>query len=376
MNKKQNTTIIIVVISVLLVIALCVFAYFIIQRNKPVEKTEEVNKVVATPTPTPEDNAKTWRGNNRPIAVMIDNQSGARPQAGLNNAELVYEIIVEGGLTRYMAVFKNASLDQIGPIRSARHYFLDYALENDAIYVHYGWSPQAESDIKTLKVNNINGLTEATSTRKGESPFWRISEKEAPHNVMSSTSEMKRIAQTDNYSLESDKKSVLNYTSKTVNLMDDPTAKDCEKVTIPFSEYTTTSFEYDSITKRYTKFEDGKKLIDFNTKDDLTTKNIIVVKVKNTDLNDGSGKGRQEIDNIGTLEGWYITNGKAIEITASKASRTDQTVYKNSKGQEIKVNDGNTFIIMCPTTSDVTIEGESSNTAAANALSTVDNSGN
>ena len=121
MNKKQNTTIIIVVISVLLVIALCVFAYFIIQRNKPVEKTEEINKVVVTPTPTPEDDARTWRGTNRPLAIMIDNQSGARPQAGLNSAELVYEIIVEGGLTRYMAVFKNTTLDQIGPIRSARH---------------------------------------------------------------------------------------------------------------------------------------------------------------------------------------------------------------------------------------------------------------
>ena len=80
----------------------------------------------------------------------------------------------------------------------------------------------------------------------------------------------------------------------------------------------------------------------------VTTKNISVVKVKNTDLNDGSDKGRQNIDNIGTLEGWYITNGKAIEITANKASRTEQTVYKDSKGQELKVNDGNTYIQIYP----------------------------
>ena len=132
---------------------------------------------------------KIFKGNDRPIAVMIDNHKGAMPQAGLNDAYLVYEIIVEGGESRLMALFKGANLDKIGPVRSSRHYFLDYALENDAIYVHFGWSPQAQSDITKLGVNNINGISESSTS------FWRTKDKYAPHNVATSPEKILCIAE-------------------------------------------------------------------------------------------------------------------------------------------------------------------------------------
>ena len=88
--------------------------------------------------------------NKRPIAVMIDNNVDNDEQVGLQDAYLTYEIIVEGGLTRIMAIYKDVDTSVIGPVRSSRHYFLDYALENDAIYAHYGWSTYAENDIKAL----------------------------------------------------------------------------------------------------------------------------------------------------------------------------------------------------------------------------------
>lgn len=98
--------------------------------------------------------------NTRPYAVMINNHPSARQNhAGLQDAYLIYEMIVEGGMTRYMAVFKDKDTAKIGSVRSSRHYFLDYAMENDAMYVHWGWSPQAQSDISTYGINNINGLT-------------------------------------------------------------------------------------------------------------------------------------------------------------------------------------------------------------------------
>ena len=113
-----------------------------------------------------------FNGNSRTIAVMIDNVGDARPQAGLNEAYMVYEIIVEGKLTRLMALFKDVDLDKIGPVRSSRHYFLDYALENDAIYVHFGWSPQAQSDIRKLGVNNINGQAYDTGKARTNSSLF------------------------------------------------------------------------------------------------------------------------------------------------------------------------------------------------------------
>ena len=96
--------------------------------------------------------------------------------------------------------------------------------------------------------------------------------------------------------------------------------------------------------------------MDWTTKETVTTKNIIIAKVKNTTLNDGENKGRQTLDNVGTLEGYYITNGKAIEITCEKSSRTAQTIYKDKAGKEIEINDGNTFIQMCPIDSQIKIE--------------------
>ena len=125
--------------------------------------------------------------NERPIAIMIDNNVGNNNHIGLQESYLNYEIIVEGGLTRIMAIFKDKNVSTIGPVRSSRHYFLDYALENDAIYTHYGWSTYAQSDISALKINNINGLTD-------ETPFWRDKTIQAPHNVFTSLNKIKSSA--------------------------------------------------------------------------------------------------------------------------------------------------------------------------------------
>ncbi len=296
----------------------------------------------------------TFQGTDRPIAVMIDNHKDAMPQVGLNDAYMVYEIIVEGGETRLMALFKGVDLDQIGPVRSSRHYFLDYALENDAIYVHFGWSPQAESDIKKLGVNNINGIYYDTmKERTDTSLFWRSKKKYAPHNAMTNTQKILQIANKLEYRTTSEQKSVLHYVAEDVNLESNMEAT---TVTIPYSTSNVVKYEYDSENKRYIRYSKGIAHTDWVTEEAITTKNIIIVKCKNWTLNDGSGKGRQTLDNVKTLEGYYITNGKAIEITAEKTTREGQTVYKDLQGNEIDVSDGNTFVQICPIDSKVTIE--------------------
>ena len=100
---------------------------------------------------------------SRPIAVSINNNHAAWPQSGLQDAYIAYELIAEGGITRILAFFKDTDTEKIGSVRSARHYFLDYVLENDAIFVHYGHSPQALSDIKSLSINNINGMYDSSA---------------------------------------------------------------------------------------------------------------------------------------------------------------------------------------------------------------------
>lgn len=295
----------------------------------------------------PEKTVNIYKGTDRPIAVMIDNNRKAWPQAGLNEAYLVYEIIVEGGETRLMACFKGANLEKIGPVRSSRHYFLDYAMENGAIYVHYGWSPQAQSDISTYKINNINGITESGKT------FWRVKDKSSPHNAVTSTQNILASAEKKGYATTSNVTSVLNYVVDEVELTE---GTDANKIVIPYTDSHKVMYEYNPETKMYTRYSKGELQKDWDTKENVTTKNIIITKAKNYTLNDSENKGRQGLKNIGKLDGYYITNGKVIPITCTKDSRISKTKYEDLSGKEIEVNDGRTFIQICPIDSEIIFE--------------------
>ncbi len=291
---------------------------------------------------------QTFKGNDRPIAVMIDNHKDAWPQAGLQKAYMVYEIIVEGGETRLMALFKGADVDKIGPVRSARHYFIDYAMENDAIYTHFGESPQADSDIKKYSVNEIDGIAEDGTT------FSRVKDKASPHNAVTSIDKLLKSAKNKKFRTTSNEKSVLNYVTDEVNLED---GQEAVSVTIPHSDLQTVKYLYDEENKVYERYARGKEQSDWTTKEPITTKNIIITFCENYTLTDKENKGRQGLKNIGTFDGYYITNGKAIKIKCIKNARDEKTKYQDLEGNEIKVNDGNTFVNICPSNAKVVLEG-------------------
>lgn len=345
-KRKKGKVGFLVVFLIILVIITAILLYLKMSKTENANILKN-NVLVALIKEEPKKEIKIFNGNDRPIAVMIDNVGDARPQTGLNDAYMVYEIIVEGKQTRLMALYKNTQLDKIGPIRSSRHYFLDYALENDAIYVHYGWSPKAKSDISSLNVNNINGIYESSKS------FWRVKDKSAPHNVVTSTKNILEIAKRKGYNTTTTKESVLNYTTEEVDLEDGIVATN---IKLPYSNSYSVSYKYDEETKKYTRYYNKTLQKDWKTKETVQTKNIIVTFAKNSTLNDGSGKDRQNLYNIGTLDGYYITNGKAIKIKCYKSSRKEQTVYKDLNGNEIKVNDGNTFVQIVPIDANITIE--------------------
>ena len=344
---KKVLIAIIIILIIIIAVLLGILVYKILY-NETENVNNEVDKIPQIVGLTTEENQpKIFNGNQRPIAVMIDNVGEALPQAGLNDAYIVYEIIVEGKQTRLMALFKNKEIKQIGPVRSSRHYFLDYALENDAIYVHYGWSPKAKSDISTLNIDNINGITESSQS------FWRVNDKPSPHNVVTSTDKILEIAKRNGYSLTSEKESVLDYSTDEVILDEGNIATTVE---IPYSSSYKVIYKYDEQAKKYTRIYNKTTQKDWLTKELITAKNIIITFAKNSILNDGTNKDRQNLSNIGNLNGYYITNGKAIKIKCYKSSRTAQTVYKDLEGNEIKVNDGNTFIQIVPIDSEINIQ--------------------
>jgi len=276
---------------------------------------------------------------SRPYAVMINNISVARPlQSGLQDAYIIYEIIVEGGITRYLALFLDQDTERIGSIRSARHYFLDYALENDAIYVHHGQSPQAQSDFSALGLDRIS---------VGNKTGWRDKSLNVSSEHTLFTNIEKLNSGLGKMRTERKKDLLFDYSSKEINLNDWENSKVANKVSITYSKATTSSYEYDATEKVYKRFVNGKDHSDYVTKEQYTFKNIITYQLKNTNVS-GDNKGRQNLDNIGSGEGYYITNGYATKIKWKKECRECQTEFTYLNGKEIVLNDGNTFIQIQP----------------------------
>ena len=266
----KGTKIFVIILILLILIAAGLLVLKMFNNNKVQEaNTNSANEEVEE-EPIIIQEPKTLSGDSRPIAVMIDNNINAMPQAGLLEADIIYEIIVEGGESRLMLILQDKDLDKIGPIRSARHYFLDYALENDAIYVHYGWSPQAQADITSLGVDNINGIYESSEN------FWRVTDKYAPHNAVTSTDSILEIANRKGYRIKKDKENVLNYVVDEVELEDGEIAN---TVTIPYSAGNIVEYEYDEDLKEYVRYSRGEKQVDWDTGKTVTTKNIIIEKL-------------------------------------------------------------------------------------------------
>ena len=333
----NNKKILYIGISILLLLIILVLFLTQKEESSPNEKKETTTKQIEQK----EIKIVNTKSTSRPYAVMINNIGTARPlQSGLQDAYIIYEIIVEGGLTRYMALFMDKSTERIGSIRSARHYYLDYALENDAIYVHHGQSPQAQSDFSKLGIDRI----EVTVSKTG----WRDKTLNVSSEHTLFTNIEKLSTGLNGKRKERKNGLLLNYSVDEITLANVDNATLANKVSIKYSSSITSSYEYDAENKVYKRFVNNKKHSDYVTKEQYTFKNIIAYDVKNYTLNDVENKGRQGIENIGSGKGYFITNGYAIPITWEKSSRASQTKYKYLNGEKIVVNDGNTFIQIYP----------------------------
>ena len=273
----------------------------------------------------------------RPVAVMIDNDNkDAWPHAGLTDAYLIYEVPVEGGATRMMALYNEKDTAKIGPVRSSRHYFLDYVLEHDAVYVHFGYSPQALADIPALGVNNINGVIGTDS-----GTFWRENKYVGDyHSAYTSMEKIKKTAENKGYR-EERKAAPLLFETKETEL----SGTDAKTVRIPFAGFYRAGFEYDEETRTYQRYMNGSEH-PLQGGEKIAAKNIIIMQMKTYSLGDGSA--RIQVETVSSGKGYYITMGKCIPITWEKTARSGKTVWKNENGEEIKLNPGQTFVELLP----------------------------
>lgn len=274
----------------------------------------------------------------RPLTVMMDNMNKARPQAGLIDADIIYEALVEGRITRYMAVFQSTMPQLIGPIRSARPYYLRLAMEYDAYYTHVGGSEQAKSEIKQFSIADIDGLAAGADT------FWRKNHKPIPNNMYGSSESLLNWANRRSYRKDStydswqfDEKcgspdfrqfSQLTIVYREAKYQDDPFSYNIE-------------FKYDEDSKRYLRFYNGIAHLDEVSKTQLRADSIIVQRAATRVID---SYGRLVIDVVGSGTGYYLYDGVIIPITWQKSSDRSRTRYYTEDGKELVMKRGKIWV--------------------------------
>jgi hypothetical protein len=330
--------------------------------------------------------------------VMIENHTGARPQSGLQNADIVYEAVAEGGITRFMGVYYcnvvsgAANKYDVGPVRSARTYFLDLASEyaDYPLYAHVGGANcSAPMDPvtgrqagpcttakKALAVEQISNYGWNNKGTWGDLSQFSLSYKacrrepertgqvrDTEHTMYCSTSEMYKVAADrglTNMTLINKTSWDKNYRSWTFKQKDAPAdTTSAPQISFDFwpgyKDYSVT-WDYDKAANQYLRTNGGQKQIDFNSGEQLYTKNLVVQFAKETSHIDEHGHLLYDV--IGTGKGLLFQNGTQQEITWSKANRISRTIFKDKSGKEINFVPGMVWVEILPIGNTVSYEGK------------------
>lgn len=278
--------------------------------------------------------------NSYPVAIVIENLTAARPQAGLDQAQIVFEALAEGGITRFLAVFargQTAEVPEIGPVRSARPYFIDWAEEFDAMFVHIGGSPAALREIEKRKIFDLNQFFNSRY-------FWRDNSKKiaSEHTLFISLDKMifalrdkKKLDEIPSYGIWKFKsEKALSERPETV-----------KPIEINFSSYNyKVEYRYDREKNDYVRYQAGQPHT-VKSGETIRVKNILTAYTKTT-LADAQ---RLAMETVGGGEALISRDGETIKGTWKKDSNKDRLRFYNSEGQEVELNAGMTWVEIVPT---------------------------
>lgn len=338
----------VLIVATALIIATGVIAYekifdkpIFVPQNLTLKQKPKETKVPAALTGLlvePSVNSK------RPLAVVIENSPEARPQSGYSKADVVYETLAEGGITRTLAIFQSQVATEIGPVRSARPYFVDWLSEVNAIFVHVGGSIDGLNYVASTKIPDLNQFNFG-------SYFWRSNERYAPHNVYTTTEKLYAAAKSAKYDTTVNNLSWYKF-KQDLSETERPVT---QTVTVNFSgPLFAASWKYDPKTNDYSRAVAGVMQKDKLTGEQVKAKNIVVLfQTVSYGLN-SDGVQKVNIGTIGSGKGFLFQDGKPVKITWTKASRTDLTKITDETGAEVKLNPGQTWVEIPPVGANVT----------------------
>jgi len=308
----------------------------------------------------------------RPLAVMIENHAESRPQSGLSSADIVYEAVAEGGITRFMGIFYcgvAAEPVSISPVRSARTYFLPWVLEYDALYNHVGGAgrcndptvdnrAKALCQIDTYKIKDMDqfGISFPTCYRN----YDRLDHPVATeHTMVCVTDKLYGVAEGRGWTNVDVKGVSWDVNFDPWEFKDDAKAADrgasSSASFVAWKGYESlygVRWEYDPASNSYARFNGGVRQTDLETGDALTAKAVIIMFAQET------GPVDEHVhllyNNIGTGEGMLLEDGKVTKITWRKPQRTNRTTFYDAQNKEVVLNRGQIWVEMLPIGTPVT----------------------
>lgn len=283
------------------------------------------------------------RENFLPVTVMIENLASVRPQAGLQVANVVYEALAEGGITRFLAIYASGDeLSEIGPVRSARPYFLTWAGEYKGIYVHAGGSPQSLAEIKDYAFSDLDQIF------GNQNYFWRKKEVPIMEHGLFTSSQLLSFAIRDKKLSENGDFTAWKFKDEAVK-SERPSEE--KTITIDFSTFNyKVEYKYNAEKNLYLRYNGGVEHQDVLSKEQIHVKNVIIQYVK-TSLADSSRLAMETSGEGGVI---VFLDGRMLNATWEKQDKDSRTRFQDEDGQEIELNRGNTWIEIVPTDREVT----------------------
>ncbi len=342
LSKKKKALFIIAVLLVLVGIEAGIYA--LISGKNPVEQVAIIQPK-KKPSTTVASNLTGLQVapelNDKPVTgVMVENSVDARPQAGLYNAGVVFEAIAEGGITRFLALYQDTAPESIGPVRSARPYFIDWALGFDATYAHVGGSPEA---LQKIRNENVKDMDQSYNSKY----FQRVTSRYAPHNVFTSSAQLAQLEQSKGYG----KSNFTSFPRKKERPSKQPTAKTIA-LTISSARFNVL-YTYDPTSNSYLRTLGGQPHTDEKTNKQITPK-VVVAMVMNYSI---ASDGKHSVYNtIGNGHVYIFQDGTVAEGTWEKTDKTKQITFTDAAGKPIKLNPGQTWLTAVNSANSVTYQ--------------------
>lgn len=325
---------------VVVIVAIGVAGFIKLHHGSTVAQTQVPVKAASKLAPKPTTVPSTLSGlpvdpsaNLRPVTgIMIENTPDARPQAGLSQAGVVFEAVAEAGITRFLTLYQDQQPTNVGPVRSARPYYIQWDLGFDAPYAHVGGSPDALSDIKAWGVKDLDQFANGGA-------YHRVSSRAAPHNVYTSLANLSQLETQKGY----DNSSFSGFERKAAAPAKQPTVTSID-LDLSGSTYNV-HYDYAAATNSYNRSEGGAPQLDANTNQQLSPKVVIAIVVpESRGALDASGAYYSDYNVLGSGQAFVFQDGEEVSGTWSKATATTQLSFTTSSGQVLKLDPGQTWI--------------------------------